>query len=1224
MIKKLPSLILQQIIIMLLLVNPILAATPGGPEVEERTLERIDAFLNTSAPSDIPFIDYLESFSTESSQPLKQFDLSSFEGKKIYVGYGVYDRDQNFCKYVEKPGAPDIEHYFEKITPFNKHTYAKSLSTMSYESCQALAADFGGKPVSITSSAENAFVYSQFSNSEKWIGFARNSCTEDYINVENKKQDFYNWSTLTEQADDCNDIKLNAIQGVTGTWHKKDKNDIFHCIIEVDSEDIKRPIKICAPWWKIERNYEKPAERSFFGVDVYKINQADIPDQITTCTKYDPNIVQDLEAQPNRKVTCTSYYDAMIAPECAKNPEQAICHVDECNGYIKNACRKTDTITPYKDYTKGETIIDGSRKIIKAKSNIKTHVYDCPASNPSIENCQEKSTIVVYPKECPGTQCSEYNECVLNSASLTEKSECANTYPCEKIYPNGNSEVKINETDGTVDYLISYCEDGTELHFEPNLQKKTSKKCLEYEVYEIEEEVSQRCELERPYTDHIVDTSITELDIYMNNPMCIRMNNLVEARPTREVKFDYTNNGFAQTILKKSYLDGEESVDINEGGDEDSRSPAMDAEDIFSDPNIEEATQTINPPVLSACTNYTESWYMRTGSILHDSTSTSSGDYLSTGIYMDFSDTRPYSKYVNVRDELSCTQIKTQINGTSHSYSPITKICQVFIPKMNADIFSAIKGDGSIQTFTDEDNGEVYEEYANYTYISKDSISKDACKEAAYCLDGNYNETAFNSAALSQCQIYAGDDHSFPEDDNDNLETLDELPSSTERDENCVPYPKSGGYLSQLDGLQDIYSVQEVVTGDFGHFSNYNAHPYNNNVVRVNEKEVYPIMPIPVINDPLVYDGTFTQVSITTKEPNIAAGAMGGAAAGAAAYYGQLLIAAGPIGIVVLVVFVVVAILFGKKQKFNEQSYKWTIYKLVPQERYIENVYGYDHRTLVKNLDGSIYSDSEGRYKLIYAELEGFTGTLKPSTFKKILKNMSLQKEAMLTCMGWMKAEVENIMLPVERSRTVSYPKCKSWSWSCDKRKSKTFTKKKDPFYKRTTNSYIGATNGVSVVVPYLGEYEIIAYDKYENILGQITIKEDDFRESTADTAKFAQVLFGLSMDLADQIDEGNEEFACRWDLMTEWGGGVSGIYFENNDTGQNQNCQKSRDGYVQDKSAVKLSVRATNVDRPHFIDLEKPLPFANRVFLVTLNEKEIREYRCYDDFGECESDEFN
>jgi len=276
------------------------------------------------------------------------------------------------------------------------------------------------------------------------------------------------------------------------------------------------------------------------------------------------------------------------------------------------------------------------------------------------------------------------------------------------------------------------------------------------------------------------------------------------------------------------------------------------------------------------------------------------------------------------------------------------------------------------------------------------------------------------------------------------------------------------------------------------------------------------------------------------------------------------------------------------------------------------------------NEDETIYLDLQGNVKLIYAHLEGYTGRLKPNDFKNLLTNYKIQKVSMLTCMGWMKENVESLLLPAETGVVVGYPSCGSFSWSCNKKRTETFDTSKDPFFKSMTNSYIGATNGVSIVVPYLGDYELIAYDQFDNILGQMTIGENDFRDSTSDTAKFAQVSFGLVMDLADNIDEGNESNACRWDLMVEWGGGISGIYFENNQTGQSQDCQKSQDGYVKDKAAVKISVRATSTDRPHIVNLERPLPFANRVFLVTLNEKEKREYRCYSDFGDCEEDEFN
>lgn len=99
---------------------------------------------------------------------------------------------------------------------------------------------------------------------------------------------------------------------------------------------------------------------------------------------------------------------------------------------------------------------------------------------------------------------------------------------------------------------------------------------------------------------------------------------------------------------------------------------------------------------------------------------------------------------------------------------------------------------------------------------------------------------------------------------------------------------------------------------------------------------------------------------------------------------------------------------------------------------------------------------------------------------------------------------------------------------------------------------------------------------------------------------------------------------ACRYDLMTEWGGGTSGVYYENNHTGNSVNCQKSHDGYVRENSATKITIKSLSSDREHIIDLDKRLPYPNRVFLVTLNEKEVREYRCFSDFGECENDNFS
>ena len=69
--------------------------------------------------------------------------------------------------------------------------------------------------------------------------------------------------------------------------------------------------------------------------------------------------------------------------------------------------------------------------------------------------------------------------------------------------------------------------------------------------------------------------------------------------------------------------------------------------------------------------------------------------------------------------------------------------------------------------------------------------------------------------------------------------------------------------------------------------------------------------------------------------------------------------------------------------------------------------------------------------------------------------------------------------------------------------------------------------------------------------------------------------------------------------------------------------CTKSIDNYVKTHSMAAIEVCPLNMDRCFRYELKFPLPFANRVWLASLNGKEIRNYRCYDDFSSCSEDNF-
>lgn len=1166
---------------------------------QERTIEQINSFLSSGEPSDIPFVDYMEQFQKQETQPLKLFDLSTYTGKQVYVGYGTFDAGQKYCKYVEQPGlspttnaADVIETYFTNNSSFNKHTYAVSINKMSLSQCQNLVDHFGGIIATPTSLAESGFLSSRYFQQDKWLGIERTDCSTPYFNQEGKDQEYFNWSSAI--SGECDATKLFTYQNSYGKWGITNGTEQHYCVMEVDAQDIHRPVKICAPWWRVEREYMKEAQNDWGGVNINRINQADIPEMMSVCTAYDANNTAYNNAvnSANRRVTCTTYYDATIAQGCMQDTLQPICKVNECAGYIQNACHKVEELTPLKDYTKTQVVIDDVLTWIKGKDRIRTQVYDCPPSPPSLNTCTEKSEVLIYPQECPGSQCSQLKSCLYTAMEKEAKDLCHTTYTCNKIY--GNPDLPVLDASGKLTQLKGICPDGTELLFDLNIQNKIDKKCLEYEMYTTEKEVSQKCILERPYADYTVDVSLTADDVYMSNPDCIRLNNLFDSVPIQEITFDYENKGFAKTVIKKSYINDTQAVNVNTGSDNIIEFGNMANSGTLSVPS------TTTSGTLS-CT-ISDAWVTKVSNILlAGATSITSNTYEASS-----NPSKMKIRFDGVADLAACTSLQGTY-GVASEYNDLTKVCNVFYNKATEDTkFQMIK------------------DLEPTLFLTEVPVSKTTCINYAECIGAAYNESDFSSGSAI-CSLSAGEGYSAPES----------APSVTNAtfDNSCLPVESNGAYPSQLDGTEDVFSIQESVSGVFGYYSNYTTPDYKHNIVTVGGNEVYPLKPIPVIDDPLIYNGAFRQDSILTKSPNIVAGAIAGAGA------------IGAVGLIEAVVIAyLVAAIFGKKKKYNEQWAYWAIFKLVPVSRYVDNVYGYDFRIMSVDASGNriIYGGKDSNsmpivggggqyYKLIYAEfgkdprpggfsgsMVSFTGTLEPGDFIRTLQNWLNYKKHMFICMGWQDADIP--IAPVEQGVVVGYPKCKWYEFSCDKRNRSPnpMSYKKDPLYKPMTNQYAGALNGVTIVVPYAGDYEVKAYDKHNNLLGDVIIYEDNFLDAAAGKASYAHVMFALNMDIAAGVTDGTSSGACRYDLMAEWGGGVSGIYYENDFTGMYHGCSKSNDAYVSDHSAVKLTIMSLKTNRPFVIELEKPLPWANRVFVVTLNEKEIRKYRCFDDFGDC------
>lgn len=271
-------------------------AYAGVPiKTKTRTNDIINGILDKPTPSDLPFIDYLDNFIHDRIQPIKRLNLSKYKGKQLYIGYGLYDTNQNYCKYIEQPGL-DPEHnardkistYFRNISTFNLHKYAISIKKMSFQQCKDLAGKFGLHVAVPTTQAENSFLNGRFpvkTNEKKWLGISKETCSNNkpYKNEEGLEQEYFDWSQFEKR--NCNPSKLHIVQNSFGTWRKDNLYSQNYCLVEADSEDINRPLKVCAPWWRVERDYKKDYKTNWGGVDIYKINQADIPAQTVVCSR---------------------------------------------------------------------------------------------------------------------------------------------------------------------------------------------------------------------------------------------------------------------------------------------------------------------------------------------------------------------------------------------------------------------------------------------------------------------------------------------------------------------------------------------------------------------------------------------------------------------------------------------------------------------------------------------------------------------------------------------------------------------------------------------------------------------------------------------------------------------------------------------------------------------------------------------------------------------------
>jgi len=1278
--------LVKKILLLLISFNLIMTQTMSaatGIGASERTAEISIDMIKSGAPSDLPIAGVGDYFEKEHFSFVENFDISAYANKQIFVGFGIFDQDQENCKFLEIPGLSkiDFDTTFSKYGKFNQHSYGVVASSMNFNDCKATAEGFGGHPVMIDDVGENTFVSTKFvpSSTERvWIGMKAEPNCYDYKTELSRNQEFFSWKSDAISSSLCGGSvgvvgpQKRAAVDSNRKWTKLTGGGFNICVVEWDTDDYARPIKVCAPWWKIVREFKNKAPGLYDTNNLKRINQADIPKQYNICTQYQASVTTaPTDTDNSRVVNCTSFYDMTRKPECVRDILQPQCFEDQCGGYIKNVCTHVDESQVGKGYIKGEKIIAGQMQSVKVKDRVTLHVYNCPAPHVSADKCLVKGLVTFYPKECPGSNCVGLRDCLLSSttSSQADIDACYAGNTCEKKFPSRDYPPLI--VAGELTEMYGVCDDGSLLTFLPNLNERNGKTCTEYDTVEITQSYTELCKSDRPFIEVSVDTALDEEDEYQVDENCVRMDTASESQEDTLTAFNVDLNGYFLNRITKVNYDGVNETFYSGGSEDFILSGAVDSvgagmvenADPSSGVDTTEVTVINNTTPLVDCTPYDPSgaasaWYTKNEKIFLESGALdaniySSGEVKTAGVMkVQIKDTFLISSDVKCGNYGSNHGFGSYV--TSHAWSQTLageNTCILTLSQTGPDTLM-----DSIKMFSGTE--------VQYDYTGTKSGKN--CRDSAICLSGKYNEAAYSSPTSTAPCIVVVDGSGSPSAYMDEVRAENGMPPHAPAgggaitDDMCQPIAsqENAGNDINLDSLESIVVIEDYLTGGFGYYSNYNQWFAKANQVHVSfdsesNKYAFPFFEISKITDNVTYFGQIFHTSYLSKEaePEKAVGAAVGAAAMTAIM--TVLLCSGPIGWIIAVVAVIVfavIMLLGPSKKMDSQYVVWIVYKYVPKAEYIKGVY--EKRSIITNQNVLDYGFDVGwknagrapvftntpEYKLLYHSMYYYSGRVEPDDYNDYISDYLQKKKASLSCGGFAASERAKAVHQAETGVMWSYPECEWYKPYCQKDDTQNEIRVTETLAKEMTNVYVGAVNTLVILVPFAGAYKVEAFDKYDELLAENTLSSNSFVQAGGtDRLKFAKVTFGLLMQPATgmrsdattivpaNLRDGQTTGACLADPMVEWGGGVSGVYYEAKTTGfSSGSCFKSDDDYVRDRSMTKIVITPTNMDHGFEYELIKPMPYPNRVYIASMDKLAKRVYRCYEDFPNCAEDEFH
>lgn len=1253
-----------------LLLLPLLLS--AATVTEERTGDEANDIRYGQTPSDIPTGGLLKDLKNTNVTPFENADVSAHGDKHVYIGYGVYDPDGEHCAAVDVASLDGTDAVQsgrfngDSLQTFNGHAYLASTSDMSYAQCKTYASNYYAYPVSITSAGENEFLRSEYGGRPYWVGLTKTGPSQPYVNARGDRQEYFNFNS--EDASWATN-KANVIS-VNGAWIKSDGSALHRCVIEFETEDYTHPVKICAPWWSIERTYDRPPESRYLvksvdengnptTVDIRKFNQADYPKRVSVCTKRE---AAPAGVAPGDKVevTCNSYYDITRSPKCQADPRQDLCFVNECRGAIINSCVLTDTVDAPKGYGV-DVVLDknGVEQRVKRQLDVKMHKYSCDAYS-ATSPCIAREEVTMLPQPCPGTHMDPNDP---------------NSRPIRVYGSEGHA------ADGSLEKLQGVCPDGSLVDVPVNVLARDTRVCLRYDWIETNTTWSEKCSLDRPYHDVTVSASLTEHDAYESDPDCVRLNNIEDAQPDRETIIKYRQLGYADMTLKKAYIEGTTSsdwaVDIGTGyiehvlshmqfDGESNATIGTGASPLTPAQQAELESLTINcDEDMAANFGHKRFYHDYLVRFMYDTMIKDVGHV--ANLTLDgYGNTRITS--FNGVTWSQCQDLATRLQ--SHNPYPVSGGSVTAQPVITKEFPDAASRDWATMTpgqiaaiQTDMDTRYRFDELGvkvtdvvrpedapftsgkcpirmdmptgRYSLMDVSGTTSlfqgetftsnpfENCLKIAYCAQADLlNPMPYSGNQQCRLQIGRGESNAV---DYVDARVRDKMDEFVQQNNANIKTPYEVRHIDEdstfqdiaerplaIDGTHEIFFLQEYVKPlrGWGYLPSYNFLAYTSSQVKANGHMIWPVHPYPYMRERLYLDWSNWRKTHHFKgsnSPFIGASAFVGEQGGfkdRPESYAYAFLSGGGSPLISGIILA-----FTGDQKEFEANVKAKAYgKVSDYLHYRPNYYPqYESRSPMNGFieysrleyatnGRANHNDAGAFYDTVQKVVDDYMDTLNVYDPN---------------------AQPFHTYYPLRDlfALNLGYPKLDWWDVWSPKTKGPEEDKGTEPLMRKVTTHYMGAVNGLGIVVPYVGDYELQAFDANGIEISTAEIREQDFGPISANyyNERAAQVVFGSNMNV---VVGGNP---CSFEEMALVGGGVSGGYYEIDDplTGY-AGCAEADHLYVEEHAIKQIRIKVKNTDKFYVLDLDYPMPFANRAFLITYNQKQNKLYRCFEPFGQC------